>query len=59
MACEKEEHEYDYDPIQMARLLYPNLSIDEGLNVIHEEMKRKAEHDEFWSDPCWAEEITH
>lgn len=58
MACEQEEHEFDYDPVTLARLLYPNLNLNDGLDRIHEEMRKKAEHEEFWSDPCWSEEET-
>ncbi len=56
MAFEIEEREVEkYDPISLVKVLYPNLSISDGLDTYAAELTKRFEHEEFWSDPCWAE----
>lgn len=56
MAFEIEEVEVDsYDPIKLAQTLYPHLPIEQGLDALFAEMKKRNEHEEFWADPCWSE----
>lgn len=59
MAFEIEEVEVDdYDPIKLVTVLFPKLSISDGLSAYAEELHKRFEHEEFWADPCWQEPLT-
>jgi len=59
MAFEIEEVEVaPYNPCELAKLLYPHLNINEGLDALFAEMSKREQSVEFWSDSCWTEQET-
>lgn len=45
----------NYNPCELAQILYPNLSLEASLDAYFEELSKREKYIEFWSDPCWSE----